>query len=246
MISSVGIIGYGHFGSFLHQLLERFASHLTVRVSSIDREPDGALFVTPEEVASCDVLVLCVPISAYEEVLAAYAPLVDLKTIVVDVATVKVHTTALLRAHFPKGQCVATHPMFGPESYEKRSGDITGFRIVVTEHTLAQETYASLAALLRSLGFSIIEMSAAVHDKHLAETLFLTHFLGQAITRTGFDRTEIDTVSFGFLMDAVESVRADSKLFRDVFAHNPFCREALEKLGDAERSVRNELEDHQR
>src|SRR3989344_4618776 len=84
--------------------------------------------------------------------------------------------------------------------------------------------YKKLCATLRSFGFDIVEVSSREHDKHIAETLFLTHFLGQVISRGGFERTGVDTVSFGFLMDAVESVRKDGKLFTDVFRFNPYCR----------------------
>ena len=80
-------------------------------------------------------------------------------------------------------------------------------------------------------------MSAEQHDRHLAETLFLTHFLGQTVARGGFDRTEIDSISFGFLMDAVESVKRDTELFRDVYRYNPFCEEVLRRFEKAEGEV---------
>ena len=85
-------------------------------------------------------------------------------------------------------------------------------------------------------------MSPEEHDKHLAETLFLTHLVGQIIARGEFGRTEIDTVSFGYLMDAVESVKHDTELFQDVFRYNPYCRQVLERFGVAEQAVQALLE----
>jgi prephenate dehydrogenase len=241
-LRSVGIVGYGAFGAFAHKLVMRFAPFVEVRICSRSHPPDGARFSTLEDAASSDAVVLATPIAAFEETLMRVLPHLRDDSVIVDVATVKMHTTALLKRHAAGRRYLATHPMFGPQSYEKQGKDVAGFRIVVTEHTLLPEEYAALAAALRSLGFTVVEMSAANHDKHLAETLFLTHFLGQVIARAGFDRTEIDTVSFGFLMNAVESVRADRALFLDVFRFNPYCKEVLERFGASERDVRALLE----
>src|SRR6185295_16965138 len=116
-------------------------------------------------------------------------------TIIVDVATVKVHTVSLLKKLAKGRRYVATHPVWGPESYEKRGGDVAGFRIVMTDGTLTVPEYTALTNFLKNLGFDVVEMSAEEHDKHLAETLFLTHFIGQLVTKAGFGRTEIDTIS---------------------------------------------------
>ena len=134
-------------------------------------------------------------------------------------------TEKQVQAARPDLPFVAMHPMFGPESYAKRDGDVTGLRIVITGHNLAPEHYTSLCEKLSEVGFSLIESTADAHDKELAETLFLTHYVGQVIAQGGFARTEIDTVSFGFLMDAVDSVRHDGQLFEEVYRHNPYCQQ---------------------
>jgi prephenate dehydrogenase len=85
-------------------------------------------------------------------------------------------------------------------------------------------------------------MTPDAHDHMLAETLFLTHYVAQAVARGGFVRTDIDTLSFGYLMDAVESVQNDTDLFRDVFAFNPHCEAIIARLAQAERDVHNLLE----
>lgn len=240
-INSVGIVGYGNFGAFVHELLKRFAPTVQVKVHSKDKDSDGKLFFPLKDAAKCDAVVLAVPISSYEEVISRIAPLMHSASVIVDVATVKMHTTALLKKLAGKRPFIATHPMFGPESYAKRAGDVSNLRIVVTEHTLPQKVYKESIEFIRKCGFNVIEMTANKHDKHLAETLFLTHFVGQVITKAKFDRTEIDTVSFGFLMDAVESVRADKKLFEDVFRYNPHCKRVLEKFGASVLDIRKQL-----
>ena len=61
--------------------------------------------------------------------------------------------------------------------------------------------------------------------------------MAQVITKAGYKRTEIDTVSFGFLMDAVESVQNDTELFQDVFLFNPYCQKVIDQIDTAEQQV---------
>src|SRR3989344_3491536 len=135
-IKSVGIIGYGAFGALVDTLLGRFAPHIVVKVYAREKKLDNERFFTLAETAKCDALVLSVPIHAFEEVLKKVLRILRKDTLIVDVATVKVHTAALLKRLANGRRYIATHPMWGPESYEKRKGDISGFRTVICDHTL--------------------------------------------------------------------------------------------------------------
>lgn len=233
----IGIVGYGSFGKLVYTLLQRFAPAAQVRVHSSRFEPDNKTFFSLEDVCDVDAVVVCVPIHSTEETLLRLLPHLRKDTALVDVATVKTYTTEIFKRLAPAQPYLATHPMFGPESYEKKGGAVAGFRIVITSHNLAVSAYEALRARLQESGFDLVETSAESHDRHLAETLFLTHFVGQTINRAGFDRTQIDTVSFGYLMDAVESVKHDTPLFKDVFKYNPYCEEVLKRFEVAEREV---------
>lgn len=241
MPQSIGIVGYGAFGRLVHEMLRKLAPGVRVIVSSSRHAPDGKSFVSFADACKADAVVLAVPIHAFEATLKKALSELGKDTVIVDVATVKTHTAKLLKK-FAKGKrYIATHPMFGPESYAKTGGDITGYRIVITDHTLPKGEYAKLVSALRKIGFTVVETTSKKHDQHLANTLFLTHFIGQAVNRAGFTRTEIDTISFGFLMEAMESVRNDTELFKDVFRFNPYCKATLEKLAKAETATRKLL-----
>ncbi len=238
---SIGIVGYGAFGVFLSALAQRCLPEACVFVYSRSRGEDGVLFFPLEEVARADIVFLSAPISAYEDTIRRVVPLLGERSVLVDVATVKTHTVALLEKYAGGKKWIATHPMFGPESFAKK-GSLEGLRIVVCGRSLSAEEYSAAVAFLRSSGFDVVEMSAERHDKHLADSLFLTHYVGRIIAAAGFDRTEIDTVSFGFLMDAVESVRHDEALFRDVYRFNPYCKEFIARFERGEEDVRTMLE----
>ena len=237
MINTVGIIGYGNFGQFLYELGQRFFPEVDFRVHSRRHEPDGETFYDLKTAAQSDVVLLCDGISEYEERMLAVLEYALPETMLVDVATVKKHTSELCHKYCDGRRFISTHPMFGPVSYKKHRGDVSGFRIVVTDYALQNDTYQMLKQQFADLGFSIIEMTADEHDKRLAETLFLTHYIAQSIVQADFSRTEIDTLSFQFLMDAVESVKDDKKLFADVYAFNPYCKAVAERLHDAQETV---------
>lgn len=242
MINTVGIIGYGHFGSFVHELGQRFFPAVQFRIHSRRHEPDGKTFFDIKTAAQSDVIILCAGISEYEERAKAVLEHALPETILIDVATVKKFTSELCYKHCGNHRFISIHPMFGPNSYKKYRGDVSGFRIVVTDYALKNDTYQMLKAQFAALGFSIIEMSADEHDKRLAETLFLTHYIGRSVIEAGFSRTEIDTLSFQFLMDAVESVRDDEQLFADVYRFNPYCKDVAKRFHSAQEKVFQKLQ----
>lgn len=237
MINTVGIIGYGNFGKFIHELGLRFFPDVEFRIHSRRSEVDDKVFFDIKTASQSDVVILCDGISEYEERMKVVLEHALPETLFIDVATVKKHTSELCRRYCDGRRFISTHPMFGPISYKKHNGKVKGFRIVVTDYALSNDTYQMLKSLFATLGFSIIEMSADEHDKRLAETLFLTHYIGQSILTAGFSRTDIDTLSFQFLMDAVESVKDDKKLFADVYNFNPYCKEVAERLHSAQEAV---------
>jgi prephenate dehydrogenase len=239
-ISSVGIIGFGSFGEFIFNIAKERFPEVAVKVYSSRREPDGTDFYTLADVCTTDLLFVCVPIAAFAATIDRIVPLLGAHTIVCDVATVKKHTVEVLKSK-NVSRYLATHPMFGPYSYEKHGKSLTGLRIAVCDTTIPTEEFETAINFLRLAKLKVLELTADEHDKLIAETLFLTHLIGQTVTKGGFKRTSIDTVSFGFLMDAVESVAHDEALFRDVYTYNPYCTEVLARYEEAKKQIVSSL-----
>lgn len=236
-IRSVGIIGHGSFGQFVEELVAQHLPEAEVRICSLHETPDGSRFFTLKETCVSDVVLIASSIRDFEKTLREALPLIPDTSILVEVNTVKVMPVNLLRAHAVGKQYLATHPMFGPYSFEKQGRKLDGLRLVVSEHTLPPDSYEKVLTAVRSLGLAVIEADADTHDKQLAETLFLTHYLSQSISTAGFVRTDIDTLSFGYLMDAVESTKNDLALFKDVYEFNPYCVETIRRFKEAEAEV---------
>ena len=230
-INTVGIIGYGAFGTFIHKLVSEHFLTTSVKIYSRKKNIDSL-----EETCKSDVLFIAVDIGSFESILDEIIPLIGKDTIIVDVATVKKHTVNILKKHdIPY---IATHPMFGPYSYKHKKEDLN---IAICDHNLNHDTYCEIKKFLENNDLKVKEMSANEHDILIAETLFLTHFIGQVVTRERFKRTSVDTISFGLLMDVVESIQKDTKLFKDVFKYNPYCKDVVVQFRKGAKSVEDFL-----
>ncbi|MDB5237804.1 MAG: putative prephenate dehydrogenase [Candidatus Kaiserbacteria bacterium] len=228
MVNTIGIVGYGAFGKLAERLIRKFARHIKIRVWSRGSGSDSPNFATLEEAVKCDVLILAVPIRNYEEALEMIRPHLGVQTILVDIATVKGYTQELIENKFCAQPRLHTHPMFGPGSFRRTKGDVRGFPIVMTGHTLVRSKYRALKRFAKACGFRIVEMSAKEHDKGLSETLFIAHLQSQTLTRAGFlKKTSFDTPSVRLMKEAAEIVANDTELFHDVVLFNPFCRIAM-------------------
>jgi len=234
--TKVLIVGYGHFGQHARQLLEATAPLLSV---TIHQPPPRQIRDGSFDISEYDFIILAVPIREYEQVIKDVVPRMKENAIIVDVATVKCHTTALLEKYAKGRYWIAMHPLWGPASFRMTKGNIQGYRLVVTGHTLPNRVYRQLRAMVKHLGIIVVEMTASEHDGLIAQTLFIRHLIGQVLYFAGIQRTKIDTVSFNALMDSVAGVEEDIGLFLDVVEFNPApCLSALGRIEDAMHQVR--------
>ena len=242
-VQTIGIIGFGDFGQFLFTLAHEHYPDVDVKVFSSQKEPDNIDFFALGEVCKTDLVFVCVPTSAFESTIDKVLPLLGEHTILCDIATVKKYTVSILKEkEVPR--YIATHPMFGPYSYAKHGNSLKDLRIAVCDSSLNKGDVEVFRDFLRQAGLKVLELTPDEHDRLIAETLFLTHLVGQTVKRGGFERTSLDTVSFGFLMDAVESVSHDEELFLDVYKHNPYCEGVLERFEQANEHVQEALRDN--
>ena len=115
-VVQVGIYGLGRFGVFWAAQLAR---HYPVCAYSrrLHRPPVGVRMVSERQVLRCPVVILCVAISALEEVVERIAPQLGPDTLVMDTCSIKGFAAQVMerRLQLPV-QILATHPMFGPDS----------------------------------------------------------------------------------------------------------------------------------
>ena len=233
----IGIIGYGRFGRLTVQYLSPDFK-VVVHTRSTSKEKDiidaGGRLVPLEEVCRQKLVVLCVPISAMQATLRQIAPLLKEGTTVIDVCSVKINPTRWMHELLPdRVEILATHPMFGPDSAAK---SLRRQKMVLCPERIDPKRYLKIKAWLESKGLILIETSADQHDRQIAVSLALTHFIGRSLSEFGAFQLDIDTEGYKRLLHILEVVSNDTwQLFEDMNRYNPYAgskrAEFLKALG---------------
>ena len=245
----VAIIGIGLIGSSIALALRAagYAGHIAAadRSGEALREAEELKLATSyhtsvaKAVTGADLVVLCVPVGAMQEVGRSMAPVLDRNAIVTDVGSVKGAVVGALLPVLPHpSRFVAGHPIAGSEHSGPRAGFATLFQHRWTILTPTDETDPdvtdTVAAMWEALGSDVEVMDVTRHDLVLAITSHLPHLIAYNIVRTASDMeevTEAEVIKFsaGGFRDFTRIAASDPTMWRDVFLNN---REAvLETLG---------------
>jgi prephenate dehydrogenase len=238
----IGIIGFGRFGRLMARYL---AADCPVSVcdsggNAARIAAAGARVSTLEEAAAQKIVILSVPISALVDTLARVRPHLLPGAVVVDVCSVKVLPDRWLSQHLSKNvSYLPTHPMFGPDSV---ADSLAGRKIVLCPGRVDAGRYESIRSYLEGKGLVVIETTPEAHDREIAVTLALTHFIGRSLSRFGAGPLRIDTEGYKRLLHILEVVENDTwQLFSDMNRYNPFADEIREKFKEALGEVEEKL-----
>jgi prephenate dehydrogenase len=243
---SLGIVGVGAFGAFM---LPHLTPHYDVVVSdakdvSALAQQHGAAVVDLPRLAESDIIVLAVPVQRMEPVLAALAPRLKRGALVIDVASVKIKPTELMRKILPSQVAiVGTHPLFGPQSGKN---GIENLNIAVCN--VRGERAAGVTRFLREqLKLSVFETTPEDHDRQLAYVQGLTHLLAKVIVALDLPDFQLTTKTYDLMQLMVGMVRYDSdELFKAIERENPFTSEAKKAFFGAARQLEEALENPDR
>ncbi|MDB5412733.1 MAG: cyclohexadienyl dehydrogenase [Rubritepida sp.] len=181
-------------------------------------------------VEGADMVILCVPVGAYAEVMAQIAPHLMPGAILSDVGSTKGSVLRDLQPLLPEGvQLVPAHPMAGTEYSGPDSGFATLFEGRYTILTPPEGTDPAAVERVREMwrrcGSMIETMDAATHDKVVAIVSHLPHLIAFTICGTADDLSEetresvLKFAASGF-RDFTRIAGSDVAMWRDVFLNN--------------------------
>lgn len=239
----IGIIGFGRLGALL---TKHFAREHEIKVC--DTRPVaakvralGAKAASLKEVCAQEVVVPCVPIAEFEPLLRRIRGMLKPDALMVDVCSVKEHPVRVMKRLLPRSvEILATHPNFGPDSAAESLG---GRQIAVCKVRVSPARYARVKRAFERKGLTLVEMTPREHDRRMASSLVLTHFIGRGLLEYGAKPTGIDTEGYKCLLRILQTVQNDSaQLFRDMNRYNAFApamrRRLLAALTRVDRRVR--------
>ena len=237
-MNSVGIIGFGRFGKVLANILQRgFA------IKAYDPKPAGPFpgvqFLDLDTVLNEKVVFIAVPIRHFESVIADISKKLKKETTLIDVCSVKSYPVNIMLKTLPDHiGVIATHPMFGPDSYMSNSN----LKMMINNTRDLYNQYSFWKRFFSDQSIQIIEMTPDQHDRLAAKTQGVTHFLGRMLKEFGIKKTNIDTQGFRDLLDLVGQTCNDTwELYADLQLYNPYTEDMVEKLKASTNKLDNQL-----
>ena len=221
---TVGIIGNGRFGNLLREIVPIIFPESNSIV--LTRESN------PTQLSECDLVIPAVPIRNFEEVIQKIASYLKKTAIVMDVCSVKVYPTTVMKKHLPPSvSVIGSHPMFGPGTYKKMKGSCSGLTWVLDPVRIAKQDYSVIKESLEKAGLSVKEIDAETHDRYSADFHFTAQFMASVLKKLDIQKTPIDTMSVLFLHEFIEVVQSDSlELLKDMCTYNEYCKNQLSRI----------------
>ena len=243
MKKTFGIIGYGRFGKLWARHLAQIGEVMIYDSKKITEPlPKNCTVASLQEVALCKMLFLAVPISKLDVVSKKIAKHLGKSTIVADVSSVKLFTAKILKKNLPKHQTIiGTHPLFGPDSV-KNARTLSGFQIAVTPVNCSKSELKAFLSVLKKLHLDILMTTPRDHDRQMANSQGLIHFIGRGLEGLSLKPQTIATRDYGSLLHIKDMVVHDTwQLFLDMQRYNtltaPVRRKFLQRLIDIEKYI---------
>ncbi|MEM2967701.1 MAG: prephenate dehydrogenase/arogenate dehydrogenase family protein [Candidatus Bathyarchaeia archaeon] len=143
--------------------LEKLRSELGVEIADF-----------AEAARKADRVLICVSISAFEEVVKKISPAIREGQVVMDICSVKELPVNVMHKYLPEALVLGTHPVFGPGSTS-----IENKTFVLTPTNSQEEAFAAdFKKWLETRKARVFIMSPRKHDELMSIVLGMPHFLG--------------------------------------------------------------------
>lgn len=249
----VGIIGLGLMGSSMALAIKKYchnidiygydknAEHLSYTLENqvIDKELNEA------ELSAIDLLFIAVPVQNTIKVICSILPYLDVKkTLITDMGSTKSYLCKTINQQFPDLNFVGGHPMTGRETSgpEYANSDlfidmtyiITSNENINKEHNSNSNSIiipvdlkkkeVKLRSVLNEIGANIIFMDPVIHDKIVALTSHLPHFIASTLMLRIIDEEKeypgIDKLMGQGFRDFTRIAACSPEMWKDIFLTN--------------------------
>jgi len=233
---TISIIGFGRFGQLVANQIAETTDQVLISSKGLKKEDlknRAFKFTSLEKAAKCDVIIVAVPISEFEQLLTKIVPNLQRGSLLIDTCSVKVFPTNLMKKIVPsKVDILGTHPLFGPESVKANRG-IKNLEIVLCPIRLAEETLEKISKILVKSGLKVLKKTPAQHDEEIANSQALAQFIGRILEMMPLKNVETNTLGSKQLKTLLQFVSHDTKqLFTDLQTFNPFSKAVRKRFMD--------------
>ncbi len=203
-------------------------SKLGYTVSGIDMPLTEAVYA--KACAEADLVLMCVPAHAMQDVLKGMTPHMPAHCVLADITSVKVQALATMQKYW-SGAVVGTHPLFGNKP--QRGSDLPVTMVPANSATEAQ--VCMVEELFVALGCRTFRATAEEHDKAMAAIQnlnFITSLAYFAALAHDEDLLPYLTPSFKRRQDAAHKLLTeDAELFAGLYEANPYSQQLVRRYG---------------
>jgi len=265
MFKKVCIVGCGLIGSSIARAIRK--NRLSSKIVSSNRSDiinkkviklrivDDSSSDTKKMVKDSDLIIICTPLSSYEDVISKIKDSLKDGTILTDVGSVKENVISLVEKNVPKNvSWISSHPIAGTEESGPEAGFSELFEnrwcILTPSKKANDKDIKLLETFWKKMGSKVDIMDAKQHDYILSITSHIPHLIAYNIVNTTLNvqcKKESDIVKYsaGGLRDFTRIAASNPIMWRDVFIQNKkntsdMIDNFIANLEDLKKAIENE------
>ena len=179
---------------------------------------------------SFDLIILCTPMSQYQNVITKINKYILNKTIITDVGSTKESSSKQVRKLLNNNKIwIPSHPIAGSEVSGAEHGDKNLFKnkwcVLIKEKNTKKKYLSKLRIFWKKLGSKVIMMNSKQHDIVFSMTSHLPHLIAYNLVKTATDFEKVKKYnlikySAGGLRDFSRIAASNEIMWRDVFFSN--------------------------
>ena len=264
MFKKVCIIGCGLIGSSIARAIRK--NRLSSKIVSSNRSDiinkkviklrivDDSSSDTKKMVKDSDLIIICTPLSSYEDVISKIKNSLKNGAILTDVGSVKKKIIYSVEKNIPKNiSWISSHPIAGTEESGPDSGFSELFKnrwcILTPSNQAKDKDIKLLKTFWKKIGSKVDIMDAKQHDYILAITSHIPHLIAYNIVNTTLNvkkKKEHDIVKYsaGGLRDFTRIAASNPIMWRDIFIQNKkntskMIDKFINNLKDLKKAIKN-------
>ena len=264
MFKKVCIVGCGLIGSSIARAIRK--NRLSSKIVSSNRSDiinkkviklrivDDSSSDTKKMVKDSDLIIICTPLSSYEDVISKIKNSLKNGAILTDVGSVKNKIIYSVEKNIPKNiSWISSHPIAGTEESGPDSGFSELFKnrwcILTPSNQAKDKDIKLLETFWKKIGSKVDIMDAKQHDYILAITSHIPHLIAYNIVNTTLNvkkKKEHDIIKYsaGGLRDFTRIAASNPIMWRDIFIQNKkntskMIDKFINNLKDLKKAIKN-------
>ena len=229
----IGIYGFGIFGKFLYRYLEKYG--FDILITSIENISHSK-YMKEEDFfnTNMDMIFFCNSINSFNEVIGKIIntyPEFFKNKLIIDVLSVKEYPLDIYKKYNINENIVLTHPMFGPNSVNDNELWNNKKFIYWPINITLSNYYEVFMNFLSFTECEKILMDPQTHDKYVANSQFITHFIGNSLKELNLNDTPINTMNYDNMLKLINNISNDSiELFKGMTNKNKYTLDVMKQI----------------